>query len=80
VLWFIGLAAWDAARGSLWLRGALSQELFILHATVAVIIGILAGGIFEYNLGDSEVLMMFSCVVALGYAAGKSATADTVSK
>ena len=80
VLWFIGLAAWDAARGSLWLRGALSQELFILHATVAVIIGILAGGIFEYNLGDSEVLMMFNCVVALGYAAGKSATADTVSK
>jgi hypothetical protein len=47
---------------------------------LAVVIGVLVGGIFEYNLGDSEVLMMFNCVVALSYAAGKSATADTVSK
>jgi O-antigen ligase len=80
VLWFIGLVLWDSIRGILRLRGAHSQELFVLHGTVAVIIGILAGGIFEYNLGDSEVLMMFNCVIALSYAAGKSATAETVSK
>jgi putative inorganic carbon (hco3(-)) transporter len=80
VLWLIGLVLWDAVHGIVRLRGAPSQELFVLHGTVAVVIGILAGGIFEYNLGDSEVLMMFNCVVALSYAAGKSATADTVSK
>jgi putative inorganic carbon (hco3(-)) transporter len=80
VLWFIGLVVWDAIRGIGRLRGTRSQELFILHGTIAVVIGILVGGIFEYNLGDSEVLMMFNCVVALSYAAGKSATADTVSK
>lgn len=80
VLWFIGLVLWDAIHGIVRLRGAPSQELFLLHATVAVVIGILAGGIFEYNLGDSEVLMMFNCVVALSYAAGKSATAEIVSK
>jgi putative inorganic carbon (hco3(-)) transporter len=80
VLWFIGLVVWDAIRGIIRLRGTRSQELFILHGTIAVVIGILVGGIFEYNLGDSEVLMMFNCVVALSYAAGKSATADTVSK
>jgi O-antigen ligase len=80
VLWFIGLVVWDAIRGIIRLRGRRSQELFVLHGTVAVVIGILVGGIFEYNLGDSEVLMMFNCVVALSYAAGKSATAETVSK
>jgi O-antigen ligase len=80
ILWFIGLVVWDAIQGIIRLRGARSQELFVLHGTIAVVIGILAGGIFEYNLGDSEVLMMFNCVVALSYAAGKSATADTVSK
>ena len=80
ILWFIGLVVWDAIQGIIRLRGARSQELFVLHGTIAVVIGILAGGIFEYNLGDSEVLMMFNCVVALSYAPGKSATADTVSK
>ncbi len=80
VLWFIGLVVWDAYRGILRLRGVKSQELFVLHGAIAVVIGILVGGIFEYNLGDSEVLMMFNCVVALSYAAGKSATAETVSK
>ena len=66
VLWFIGLVVWDAVRGNPPATGgARSQELFVLHGTIAVVIGILAGGIFEYNLGDSEVLMMFNCVVGV---------------
>jgi putative inorganic carbon (HCO3(-)) transporter len=72
MLWFIGLTVWDCGRGILRAGGARSQQLFLLHGTVAVIIGILVGGTFEYNLGDSEVLMMFVCVVALGYAALKN--------
>jgi O-antigen ligase len=92
MLWLIGLILWDCMKGIARLRGAPSQELFILHGTVAVVIGILVGGIFEYNLGDSEVLMMFVSVVALAYAAlyqmnqpvdrsaGLSPSAETVSK
>jgi putative inorganic carbon (HCO3(-)) transporter len=88
MLWFIGMTVWDCVRGIARLRGTPSQELFILHGTIAVVIGILVGGIFEYNLGDSEVLMMFVSVVALAYAAlcqinhpaGLSPSAETVSK
>ncbi len=40
-----------------------------------MILGILVGGIFEYNLGDSEVLMMFVSVSALGYVAVARSTA-----
>ncbi|HEY1949429.1 MAG TPA: O-antigen ligase family protein [Bryobacteraceae bacterium] len=88
MLWFIGMTVWDCVQGIARLRGTPSQELFILHGTIAVVIGILVGGIFEYNLGDSEVLMMFVSVVALAYAAlyqinhpaGLSPNAETVSK
>lgn len=68
MMWFIGLTLWDCFRA---LRVSIrpSMELFLLHGTVAVTLGILVGGLAEYNLGDSEVLMMFVCVVSLGYAA-----------
>lgn len=70
MMWLIGLAVWDCARGIVReMRSGPSEVLFLLHGTIAVTIGILAGGVFEYNLGDSEVLMMFLAVVSLGYAA-----------
>ncbi len=70
ILWFIGQTVWDCVRAILRIRNeGRSQTLFVLHGTIAVTIGILVGGMFEYNLGDSEVLMMFVSVVALGYAA-----------
>jgi len=72
VLWFIGLTVWDCARGIRRAGRARSQQLFLLHGTIAVTVGILVGGMTEYNLGDSEVLMMFVCVVGLGYAALKN--------
>ncbi|MDQ2843858.1 MAG: O-antigen ligase family protein [Acidobacteriota bacterium] len=70
VLWFIGLMLYDFARAIASLpRETRSQQRFILQGAVAVTIAILIGGLFEYNLGDSEVLMMFVSVAALGYAA-----------
>ncbi|MEN6535092.1 MAG: O-antigen ligase family protein, partial [Bryobacteraceae bacterium] len=42
---------------------------FILHGAVAVVIAILVSGVFELNLGDSEVLTMFLAVVGAGYVA-----------
>jgi O-antigen ligase len=41
----------------------------LLHGCVAVVLAIMVEGVFELNLGDSEVLMMFLTVVACGYAA-----------
>jgi len=69
ILWLIAQAVWDYLRGINRLGRVRSQQLFVLHGAIAVVIGVLVGGIFEYNLGDSEVLMMFVSVLGLGYAA-----------
>ena len=69
LLWFIGLTVWDCAIALRRAARQRSQPRFLLHAAIAVIIAVLVEGFFEYNLGDSEVLMMFICVVALAYAA-----------
>src|SRR3954447_15984054 len=69
ILSAIGLTVWDCERQILKGVKARSLRLFLLHATVAVTIAVLVGGLLEYNLGDSEVLMMFVSVVGLGYAA-----------
>ena len=44
----------------------------MLHGAIAFTIAILVEGLFEFNLGDSEVLMMFVSVLALAYAAIRS--------
>lgn len=73
VLWFIGMALYDCVRGVIAItRRGRSQELFILQGAVAVTIGVLVSGFWEYNLGDSEVLMMFVTVIALAYTALES--------
>ncbi|MBV9404879.1 MAG: O-antigen ligase family protein [Acidobacteriaceae bacterium] len=69
LLWFIGLAAWDFVHAIARAGRARSQQLFVLHGAIAVVMAVLIGGLAEYNLGDSEVLMMFVSVLALGYAA-----------
>jgi putative inorganic carbon (HCO3(-)) transporter len=79
IMSLIGMLVWDCFRGIRHCARRPSQKLFVLHATVAVTIGILVGGIFEYNLGDSEVLMMFVSMIGLAYAA-LSANAETVAK
>jgi O-antigen ligase len=39
-------------------------ERWILHGGIALLTGVLVTGIFEYNLGDSEILMMTMAAVA----------------
>jgi O-antigen ligase len=46
-----------------------SDARFILQAAVACIIGTAIGGIFEHNLGDTEVLTMFLVIMCAGYVA-----------
>jgi O-antigen ligase len=67
MMWLIGKVLFDFFRRLK--RGATGDRRFILHGAIAVILAILAEGLLEYNLGDSEVLTMFLCVVAFGYLA-----------
>ena len=50
-------------------RGVNSEARWVLLAAIAVTIGILAGGLFEKNIGDSEVLAMFLAILGCGYVA-----------
>lgn len=68
LLWMIGRAVWDFVMG-LRRRDLDPEARFVLHGAIAMIIGILAEGFYEYNLGDSEVLTMFLNVIAFGYVA-----------
>lgn len=74
LVWLVVWTLLDIARTIRALGRRPSTELFVLHGGAAVIIGILVGGVFEYNLGDSEVLMMFASVVGLSYAAANAVT------
>lgn len=68
MLWLIGKALWDFATALR--RMASSPEArFVLHGAIAVILAILAEGLLEYNLGDSEVLTLFLATIAFGYVA-----------
>jgi len=40
---------------------------------VASVVALLAAGLFEYNFGDSEVLMLFLLIATLPYAADRTA-------
>ena len=72
LLWMLGIIVRDFTRGLL--RIDLDSEArFVLLGAIAVILGILAEGFFEYNLGDSEVLTMFLCVTGFGYVALRAA-------
>ena len=69
------LAVW------LWFVGAVTLALFrmfrqgrerVLVATgLAAVAGMLAAGLFEYNFGDSEFLMLFLVLITLPFAAAR---------
>jgi putative inorganic carbon (hco3(-)) transporter len=44
-----------------------SLQCFVLYAATACVIGTMTSGLFEKNLGDTEVLTMFLSIVSLGY-------------
>jgi O-antigen ligase len=72
------LAAW------LWFIVALARDLwprlqhgnrFLPAAAIACLVALLTAGLFEYNFGDSEVLMLFLIVITLPAAADRAAGA-----
>ncbi len=64
-LWWVAAVMADAYRESR--RGALGAG-WVAPASLAYIAALMAAGLFEYNFGDSEVLMLTLLVSALPYA------------
>lgn len=73
LMWLLAKILWDFLRAIRRLPPGPGDERFILHGAVAVVVAIMISGIFELNLGDSEVLAMFLAAVACGYVALESA-------
>jgi len=46
----------------------------VTTGALAAVVALVAAGMFEYNFGDSEVLMLFLVVVTLPYAAYRAAS------
>jgi putative inorganic carbon (hco3(-)) transporter len=69
LLWMLGQILYDCLRRIWRLPPGRSDLKFVLHGAVAVVIATMVAGVFEHNLGDSEVLTMFLVVVGCAYAA-----------
>ncbi len=63
------MALIDFRRGLSAMPPGRSERRFILQSAMACLIGTMVGGLFEKNLGDTEVLTMFLVIMCLGYAA-----------
>ncbi|HVQ40964.1 MAG TPA: O-antigen ligase family protein [Vicinamibacterales bacterium] len=70
-LWFIAVAARD-----LWRQLRRGQAPTIAGAGLAAIVAMLAAGMFEYNFGDSEFLMLFLGLITLPFAATLGAAGE----
>ena len=66
-LWFLAVAARD-----LWRQVRARVAPAVAGAGLAALIAMLAAGLFEYNFGDSEFLMLFLGLLTLPYAAARS--------
>ena len=66
-LWFIVALVRD-----LWQRFSNGRQRFVSAAALATVVALLTAGMFEYNFGDSEVLMLFLIVTTLPAAAGRT--------
>ena len=72
LMWMIALgAARFCARIAPLPAGA--EERWVLHAAVAVTIGVLVGGWYSWNLNASYVLAMYLAVLGMGYVASLKA-------
>jgi O-antigen ligase len=69
VMWLFVMALWHFLKGLRRMPPGPADARFLLHGAIAVIIATAITGVFEHNLGDSEVLTMFLVVLACGYAA-----------
>ena len=65
LLWMI----FEVFRSGLTLaRGSTSEARILGQSAVAITIGLMVSGLFEFNLGDSEVLMLYLILTAVPFA------------
>ena len=77
LLAFLVMIVWalrDFQRAVLRLAPGDHTRRMVLHGAVGGLLAILVGGLFERNLGDSEVLTLFWALLACGYAAARQET------
>ncbi|MCC7418575.1 MAG: O-antigen ligase family protein [Acidobacteria bacterium] len=67
-IWFIGLVLVDAGR-----RFFRGEHRFEAAAALAASAAMLSAGLFEYNFGDSEFLMLYLIIVTLPFAVERAA-------
>jgi O-antigen ligase len=65
-LWFVG-----AVFVAQWRLFHTRQSVVTAAAGLAAVAGMLAAGLFEYNFGDSEFLMLFLVLITLPFAAAR---------
>jgi putative inorganic carbon (HCO3(-)) transporter len=63
-LWFIASVTIDLGR-----RFRAGRNRFLTAAALAAVAAMLSAGMFEYNFGDSEFLMLFLILITLPFAA-----------
>ena len=68
-LWIWGAFYWQAGQIYRALRPGARQARALVVASLASVTGFLVAGIFEYNFGDSEVIMLIYFLMALPYVA-----------
>ena len=68
-IWFVVAALVELARQ---LQRRMAPA--VAAAGVAAVAGMLAAGLFEYNFGDSEFLMLFLGLITLPFAASRAST------
>lgn len=71
-LWFVVALVRD-----LWRRFANGHSRFLAASALACVAALLTAGMFEYNFGDSEVLMLFLIVITLPAAADRGLSPPT---
>ena len=65
-LWFVGLTV-----VTLWRMFRQHRQRVLAATALAAVAGMLAAGLFEYNFGDSEFLMLFLVLITLPFAAAR---------
>jgi O-antigen ligase len=71
-LWFVVVAALDLKR----LFNSAGSLRWLPAAGLAAIVAMVTAGLFEYNFGDSEFLMVFLFLITLPFAASRTAASS----
>src|SRR5574340_407304 len=73
LLWWLGRMLFDFIAAARRLPPGRDDLKMALHAAAAAVVAVMVEGVFELNLGDSEVLTMFLAITACGYVAADAA-------